>query len=132
MNKRDRQIHFFLQLFTLFAGGYFLGFNIWKLATGFWQNGLFEFHLQEMPIFIVSAGIITGTMSLISSALLWMRVTLAYGFSLFTSGIMFGYTMMELSEVVFSSPMHAIPLVLILFVVMQTFPFLLRRTQRNF
>ena len=131
MNKRDRHIHFFLQIFMLLAGTYFLGYNIWKLSTGFWENGLFEFQLQELPIFIVSAGIIAGSFSLVSAVMLWMRTNLAYGFSLFTGGILLGYSLMELADVTFIAPMHAIPLVLVLFVVMQTFPFLIRRTQRS-
>lgn len=116
----------------LLAGGYFLGFNIWKLISGFWENGLFEFQLQEMPIFVVSAGLITGILSFVTSIMLWMRTNLAYGFTLFTGGLMLGYSLMELADVVYESPMHAIPLVLVLFVVMQTFPFLLRRTQRTY
>lgn len=116
----------------LLAGVYLLGFNIWKLISGYWEKGLFEFQLQEMPIFVVSAGIITGILSLVSSVMLWMRTNLAYGFSLFTGGLILGYSLMELADVVFYSPMHAVPLVLVLFVVMQTFPFLVRRTQRSY
>ena len=125
-------MHLFLQIFMLLAGAYFLGFNVWKLVSGYWEQGLFEFQFQEMPIFVVSAGFITGVLSLVSSVMLWMRTNLAYGFSLFTSGLILGYSLMELADVVFYSPMHAVPLVLVLFVVMQTFPFLARRTQRSF
>lgn len=131
MNKRDRQIQFFLQLFLLLTGLYFIGYNFWKLSFGFWEHGLFEFSQERLPVFSLSAGILSGLMSITGAIALWIRTGWAYGFCLFTSGMLFSYTLLELADVVFFSPAHAIPMVLILFVVMQTFPFLIRKTHRQ-
>lgn len=131
MTHKDRKIQIFTQIFLFLTGCYFLGFNLWKLSSGFWEDGLFEFYHQEMPVFSVAAGMIAGILSLIGFAMLWLRASWAYGFCLFTSGILFSYTLMELAGVIFFNPTHAIPMVLILFVVLQTFPFLMRHTQRQ-
>jgi hypothetical protein len=131
MNKQDQRVQFFLQLFLLATGCNIAGFNIWKITTDFWISGLFEFHLQELPVFWLVAGLIVGFTGIFAALFLWMRTTWAYSFSLLVTGLLFTYTLFELGTVVFSMPYHAIPLSIILFVVMQTIPFLMRRTQRQ-
>ena len=132
MNNQDQRIHFFLQLFLLVTGCYIAAFNIWKVTTGFWGSGIFEFHLQELPVFRLIAGLIVGFTGILAALFLWMRATWSFSFSLLVMGLLFTYTLFELGTVVFTMPYHAIPLSLILFVVMQTIPFLMRRTQRQF
>lgn len=131
MNKQDQRVQFFLQLFLLATGCYIAGFNIWKITSNFWGSGIFEFHLEELPVFSLVAGLIVGFTGIFSALFLWMRATWAYSFSLLVTGLLFIYTLFELGTVVFSMPYHAIPLSIILFVVMQTIPFLMRRTQRQ-
>jgi len=131
MNKKDQRIQIFLQLFLLFAGGYIAGFNIWKLASGYWSLGIFEFHLQELPVFRLIAGLIVGFTGIFASLFLWMRTSWAYSFCLLIVGLLFTYSLFELGSVVFGMPYHAIPMALILFVVMQMIPFLIRRTHRQ-
>lgn len=130
MNKKDRQLHVFLQLFLLITGGYLVGYNIWKLSVGVWPEGIFEFHNRALPVFELSAGLITALMSLIAAILLWMRANWSYAFCLITSGLLVSYTLTELGGVIYTNPYHAIPMVLVLFVVMQTLPFLMRRSTR--
>ncbi len=131
MNKHDHRIQFFLQLFLLLTGLYIAGFNIWKLTSDYWGSGIFEFHLQELPIFRLVAGLIVGFTGIFAALFLWMRTPWAYSFCLLITGLLFTYTLFELGTVVFWMPYHAIPLSIILFVVMQTIPFLMRRTQRQ-
>lgn len=131
MNRKDRQIQLFLQVFFALTGIYIIGVTIWRLTLGIWDLGVFEFYNGELPIFKVSAGFITGITSLIASSLLWMRVSLAHGFAIFCSGLLFSYNLIELGEIIYSNPYHAIPMVFILIVVLQSFPFLIRRTNRH-
>ena len=131
MNKQDQRVQFFLQLFLLATGCYIAGFNIWKITSNFWGSGIFEFHLEELPVFSLVAGLVVGFTGIFAALFLWMRTTWAYSFSLLVTGLLFTYTLFELGTVVFSMPYHAIPLSIILFVVMQTIPFLMRRTQRQ-
>ncbi len=131
MTKQDQRTQFFLQLFLLSTGCYIAGFNIWKITSDFWASGIFEFHLEELPVFRLIAGLIVGFTGVLSAIFLWMRTSWAYSFSLLVTGLLFTYTLFELGTVVFSMPYHAIPLALILFIVMQTIPFLIRRTNRQ-
>lgn len=131
MNKRDRQIHIFLQIFLLFTGAYLVGLNIWKLNSGIWEDGIFEFYNQEVPVFKLGAGLITGVSSLIASWALWLRASWAHSFTLLIAGFIFSYNLISLGETIFSTPYHAIPMVVILIVMLQSFPFLMRRTNRH-
>ncbi|MCG8373298.1 MAG: hypothetical protein MI700_07175 [Balneolales bacterium] len=130
MNKKDRQIHFFLQLFLLITGLYILGFNVWKMNTGSWE-GVFEFYNESVPIFTLSAGFVTGMLSVLGSVFLWLRAPWAHSFCLLVVGLLFTYNLIEVGEVIYSTPYHAIPMVFVLFVVMQCIPFLIRRTHRQ-
>tara|TARA_R110000868_G_scaffold408293_7_gene691051 strand:- start:1412 stop:1810 length:399 start_codon:yes stop_codon:yes gene_type:complete len=130
MNKRDRQIQLFLQIFLLFTGVYLLGLNIWKLNSGIWEEGIFEFYNQEVPVFKLGAGLISGILSLIASWSLWIRASWAYSFTLLGAGFVFLYNLISLGEAIYSTPYHAIPMVIIVIVMLQSFPFLMRRTSR--
>ncbi len=131
MNKQDQRIHFFLQLFLLATGCYVVSFNIWKITSNFWVSGIFEYHLEKLPVFSLVAGLMVGCTGIFAAFFLWMRVNWAYSFSLLVTGFLFTYTLFELGTVVFSMPYHAIPLSIIMFIVMQTIPFLMKRTQRQ-
>lgn len=130
MTRRERQIQVFLQLFLLFTGLYLIGWNIWKLNSGIWDDGIFEFYNQEVPIFKVSAGFIAGFISLIASWALWMRAPWAHGFTILLTGFLFSYNLISLGETLAEAPYHAIPLVIILIVLLQSLPFLLRNSSR--
>lgn len=130
MTNKDRKIQLFLQIFLLLSGVYIIGLNMWKLSSGFWEEGLFEFYNGELPVFKVAAGIITGFVSVITSWVLWMRVSWSYGFGMLAAGMMFGYNLLALGEVIFWNPYHAIPMVLIVIVMLQSIPFLIRRISR--
>jgi hypothetical protein len=130
MTSKDRKIQLFLQIFLLLTGIYVIGLNVWKLSSGFWEDGLFEFYNQEIPVFKVAAGAVTGLISLFTSWVLWMRVSWAYSFAMLTAGLLFAYNLLALGEVIYTNPYHAIPMVLILIVMLQSIPFLMRRTSR--
>lgn len=131
MNKRDRQVQLFLQIFLLFTGIYLISFNFWKLNSGEWPAGIFEFYNQEVPVFKLSAGLITGCLSLIASWALWIRTNWSYSFALLGGGFLFSYNLISLGETISSAPFHAIPMVIIVIVMLQSFPFLMRKTSRH-
>ena len=131
MKKKDRQIQLFLQIFLVFTGVYLVGFNIWKLNSGIWEEGIFEFYNQEVPVFKLAAGLITGVLSLIASWALWIRTSWAHSFTLLIGGLLFSYNLISLGEAIYGTPYHAIPMVIILIVMLQSFPFLMRRTNRH-
>lgn len=130
MKRKDRQIQLFLQIFLVLSGTYIIGVNLWSLSSGVWSEGIFEFYNGEVPVFKLSAGFISGILSLIASWALWIRAHWAYGFTLIVSGLLFGYNLIGLGEAIYVNPYHAIPMVFILIVMLQCFPFLLRRTTR--
>lgn len=131
MNKKDSQIQLFLQVFLILSGVYFIGFNIWKLNSGIWDQGVFEFYHQEIPVFKLSAGLIIGILCLLASGAIWFRALWAHSFTLLISGLTFSYSLISLGEILYNMPFHSIPLVIILIVMLQSFPFLIRRTSRQ-
>ena len=131
MNNKDRKIQLFLQIFLLLTGVYIVGLNIWRIGSGMWEDGIFEFYNQEVPVFKISAGFFTGVVAFISSWVLWIRVSWAYGFSMFGAGLLFCYSLNGIGEVIYSDPYHAIPMAIILIVILQSIPFLIRRTHRH-
>ncbi len=131
MKKKDRQIQLFLQVFLILAGVYLIGKNLWNLNSGLWNEGIFEFYNEEIPVFKLSAGFITGLLCLIASWALWIRAHWSYGFTLAISGLLFAYNLIGLGEIIYLNPYHAIPMVFILIVMLQSFPFLIRRSTRH-
>ncbi len=130
MKRKDRQIQLFLQIFLVLTGAYLIGINLWNLNSDLWSEGIFEFYNGEVPVFKITAGFIAGFLSLIASWALWIRAHWAYGFTLIVSGLLFGFNLIGLGEAIHINPYHAIPMVFILIVILQSVPFLLRRTTR--
>ena len=107
------------------------GLNIWKLNAELWPEGIFESYNGSIPIFTLAAGFIGGILSLITSLFLWTRVSWAHGLSLFTSGLVMSYALTELGGILNRNPYHSIPLVLLVIVVLQSMPFLIRKASRQ-
>ncbi|MBO6585048.1 MAG: hypothetical protein JJ953_02975 [Gracilimonas sp.] len=131
MTLKDRRIHLFLQLFFLLVGLYQFVELIGSLQSGQFSGNLFEFQYNDLPALTLGTSIIVGVASLLSSFSLWPRASWAYGFSLFTSGILFSYHLMNLSSAIHQNSYEIIPIVLVLVVILQSFPFLLRRSYRS-
>ncbi|RNC83970.1 MAG: hypothetical protein ED557_09370 [Balneola sp.] len=132
MNKKERQVHFLLQFFFLLAGLYIIGFNSWLVNTSSWEEGLFEFYNQQLPVFKIIAGFVVSLGCFVSSFLLWIRSSSMYGGALFSSGILFMYVLIALGEIIYSYPTHAVPFSVIAILVLQSLPFLIRRNSRQY
>lgn len=131
MNVKDRRIHFFLQLFFLLVGLYQIIKLIGELQSGQFSGNLFEFRYNDLPALSMGISIIAGLTSLVSCFSLWTRAAWAYGFTLFTSGLLFSYHLLALAPAIRQNSYEIIPIVLVLIVILQSFPFLLRRSYRS-
>ncbi|MCH2450165.1 MAG: hypothetical protein MK198_08460 [Gracilimonas sp.] len=131
MNVKDRRVHLFLQIFFSLVGVYQIVKLIGAMQVNNYTAGLFEFQNSELPFLVLSASLITGIASLISSFALLTRTAWAYGFSLFTSGVLFIYHLMSLGKAINQNSYEIIPIVIVLIVILQSFPFLLRRSYRS-
>jgi uncharacterized membrane protein (DUF2068 family) len=131
MNLKDRRIHLFLQIFFLLVGLYQFIRLIGDLQSGQLTTQLFEFQNNELPVITLSASVVTGLTSLVSSFSLWTRVSWAYGFTLFSSGIAFIYHLLSLGKAIQQNSFEIIPIVLVLIILLQSFPYLLRLCYRS-
>ncbi|HBX65630.1 MAG: hypothetical protein CL670_02425 [Balneola sp.] len=131
MNVKDRRIHLFLQLFFLLIGLYQFVRLIGSLQSGQFSGNLFEFQSNNLPALSIASALTVGFTSLISSFSMWTRAAWTYGFTLFTSGILFAYHLMNLGSAILHNSYEIIPIVIVLVVVLQSFPFLLRRSYRS-
>jgi uncharacterized membrane protein (DUF2068 family) len=131
MTVKDRRIHLFLQLFFLLIGLYQFIRLIGSLQSGQFSGNLFEFQSNNLPALSIATSLVVGFTSLVSSFSLWTRAAWTYGFSLFTSGVLFSYHLMNLGTAILDNSYEIIPIIIVLIVVLQSFPFLLRRSYRS-
>ncbi|MBD3617395.1 MAG: hypothetical protein HUJ22_12575 [Gracilimonas sp.] len=131
MTVKDRRIHLFLQVFFLFVGLYQIILLINSLQTGQFSGNLFEFQNNNLPALSMGATIIVALTSLVSSFSLWTRATWTYGFTLFSSGILFSYHLINLGPAIRQNSYEIIPIIFVLIVILQSFPFLIRRSYRS-
>jgi hypothetical protein len=85
----------------------------------------------QLPIVTLVIYILTMILSIFSGIALWSRAVWSYGVSLFTSGLLFALNLFSLSAAIQENSFHIIPIIFILLVLMQSFPFLLRRSYRG-
>ncbi|HCT55111.1 MAG TPA: hypothetical protein DF712_21905 [Balneola sp.] len=129
MNRKDRNIHFFLFLFFIAVGLYMSVSAGWELISTD-QEELFDFENKDIPIFMYISQLLIGLVSLFSGFVMWMRIHWAFSFSLFTSGLLIAYNLNNMGRAIYENPTEAIIMVAILVIVMQSLPFLIRQNQR--
>ena len=131
MTSKDRKVQIFLFCFYLLTGAY-LGFRAGiNIADGIGSGTLFHYSGLELPILNVTIGLIGSICSIITGFGLFMRVRWIYGFALFTSGLLFCYSIENIGSILESAPYEIIPLVLIILVILQSFPFLIKKSYRT-
>lgn len=130
MNKKDRRITLFLELFFLGTGIYILGVKVWDIYAGITPSNLFGLQNETVPIFDLLPQLLAGLASLVSSWALWVRASWAPGWGVFTLGLLLYGNIISLGPAIYEHPAQAIPMIIIVLVVMQSFPFLIRQTQR--
>lgn len=130
MNNRDRRIKLVLIFFFLLTGIYLIAEQGWRIYTGAIPARLFEYNAGTIPIFSVSIQFLTGIASFIAGWTMWARATWSAGWCMFTLGLLIYHNVQALGPAIHNRPASAIPMVIILLVVMQSFPFFLRGTRR--
>jgi len=131
MNVKDRRIHIFLQLFFLFIGLHQIIRLVGFLQSNASTTQLFEIQQNQLPFLILSAIVLSAITSLISAFALWTRTAWAYGFTLFSSGLLFMYHLLSLGNAIQLNSFEIIPIVIVLIILLQSFPYLLRRSYRS-
>ncbi len=131
MNIKDRRILLFLQIFYLLVGLYHIARMAGGLYSGQSAETLFEFQNNTLPVVAITASLVVGIASLVSGFAIWVRASWMHGFALFTSGILLSYHLLGLSEAIYNNSFEIIPYVLVIIVVLQSFPYLLRRSYRS-
>ncbi|MAO63412.1 MAG: hypothetical protein CL666_00275 [Balneola sp.] len=131
MNVKDRRIHIFLQLFFLLIGIFQLIRLFGFLQSNTFAGSLFEFQQNELPFLSITASVIASFTALISAFSMWTRTAWTYGFTLFTSGLLFMYHLLSLGKAIQQNSYEIIPIVIVLIVLLQSFPFLLRKSYRT-
>jgi len=129
MNRKDRNIHLFLILFLIAVGLYMSVSSGWELISTE-QTELFNFENRDVPVFTFIAQLLIGLVSLFSGFILWLRVHWAFGFTLFTSGLLMAFNLTNMGRAIYENPTEAIIMAVILIIVLQSLPFLIRQNQR--
>lgn len=130
MKKKDRRIRLFLEIFFLSAAIYIIGIKVWGLYSGVIPGQLFDFYEGTIPVFDLVAHLFTGVASLVASWALWARTPWSAGWGIFTMGMLLYGNITSMGVAIFEHPARAIPMVIIVLVVMQSFPFMMKNTQR--
>lgn len=129
MKRKERRVRLLLELFFMAAGLYVLVFKAWGYFEGI-EGSLFENRQGAIPIFNLAAHVFTGLSCFIASSALWVRASWAAGWSMFTFGMLLYGNLHSIGLVITEEPAQTIPMIIIVLVVMQSFPFLIRETRR--
>ncbi|MDZ7716350.1 MAG: hypothetical protein U5J95_09080 [Balneolaceae bacterium] len=84
----------------------------------------------SIPVFGLVAHLFAGLPCIIASWALWARVPWSAGWGMFTMGLILYGNLSSMGEAIFDNPARAIPMVIIVLVVMQSFPFMIKDIQR--
>lgn len=131
MTIKTRRIHLFLQFFFVSVGLFQIIKFSGMVQAGDLSQNIFQFSNNNLPILQLTSIILSGLTSFICCFALWSRVKWVYGFCLFTSGLLFGFHLLNLGSAIYYNSYEIIPNVIILIVLLQSFPFLLRRSYRS-
>ena len=130
MNRKDRRIRLFLEFFFLITGIYIIAYKAWGFTTGEIPQNFFDFQNGTVPVFNLLAQLFAGLSSFVAAWALWSRVTWGPGWCMFTLGLLLYGNIDSMGPAIYNQPAQAIPMVIIVLIVMQSFPFLIKSTQR--
>lgn len=130
MKRKDRRVRLFLELFFIMAGFYVLLGQGLEIFNSAYPGNLFEAYQGTIPVFNVAVYLFAGLSCFISAWALWSRISWAAGWSMFTFGMLLYGNIQSIGTTIIQAPAQTIPMILIILVVMQSFPFLIRETRR--
>ena len=131
MTSKDRKVQIFLFFFYLLTGLYLSFKSVVLTISGIEGQALFQYGEFGLPIINITIAVLGAICSFISSLGLFIRVRWIYGFTLFTSGVLFCYALENVGDSLQINPYESIPLILMIVVVLQSFPFLMKKSYRT-
>lgn len=130
MKKKERRVRVLLELFFLAAGLYVLIVKAWGFFEGIDSRSLFVIQRGSIPVFNLAAYSFTGLACIIAGWALWIRASWAAGWCMFTFGMLLYGNLYSIGTVITEDPAQTIPMIVIVLIVMQSFPYLIRETRR--
>lgn len=130
MNSNDRRIALFLSISFLIIGLYMAIQSLWNITVS-GSDSLFQFEHQNIPAFRYITQLLIGLVSTLTGFAMWLRVSWSTGFAIFASGLLIAFTLNNMGRVIYSNPPEAIFMAIILIILFQSFPFLMRKTNRG-
>jgi len=130
MKRKDRRARLFLELFFLATGLYVLLIKGWTVFESAYPGTMFEMQQGMIPVFPLAAYLFTGLACFISSWALWTRAPWGAGWSMFTFGLLLYDNLQSIGANITNDPAQTIPMIIIVLIVMQSFPFLIKETSR--
>jgi len=130
MKRKERRVRFLLELFFIAAGLYVLLFEAWSFFEGGDPGSLFVSQGGSIPVFNLAARVFTGLACFIAAGALWSRASWDAGWCMFTFGMLLYGNLHSIGLVIIENPAQSIPMIIIVLVVMQSFPFLIRENRR--
>ncbi len=129
MTKKDRSINNFLSIVFVVVGLYM---SVGSLQTLFSTDidTLFRFSDQDIPAFHYLVKLGGGLISLMTGLAMWLRVSWSPGFAMFASGLLVSHHLGNLGRLIYANPVEAVATSIILIILLQSFPYLIRRTFR--
>lgn len=130
MKRKDRRARLFLELFFLATGLYVLLIKGWAVFVTAYPATMFEMQQGTIPVFPLAAHLFTGLACFISSWSLWNRASWGAGWCMFTFGLLLYSNLLAIGSNITNAPAQTIPMIVIVLIVMQSFPFLVKETGR--
>lgn len=130
MKRKDRRVRLFLEFFFLAAGLYVILVKGWGTFLNYYPGNLFVMQQGSIPVFPLISHLFTGLSCLVSAAVLWSRASWGAGWCLFTFGLLLYGNLQSIGSHITEAPAQTIPMIVIVLVVMQSFPYLIKETGR--
>lgn len=131
MTSKDRKVQIFLFLFYLLTGLYLSFKSVVMTISGLEGQTLFKYGEFGLPVLNITIAAVGAICSFISSMGLFIRVRWIYGFTLFNSGLLLCYALENVGTTLQINPYESIPLILMIVIVLQSFPFLMKKSFRT-
>lgn len=129
MTNKDRSINTFLSIVFIIVGLYMSVGSVQTLFSSE-TDTLFRFSGQDIPAFYYLVKLGGGVISLMTGLVMWLRVSWSPGLALFTSGLLISHQLGNMGRLIYTNPVEAVAAAIILIILLQSFPYLIRRTYR--
>ena len=130
MKKKERRIRFLLKIFFVLTGLYIFAFKAWTFYLNVPPDSYFSFRDGSLPIFELVLYVFTGLACWISAWSLQRNASWENGWCMFTFGLLLYGSLNSMGPAIYQNPVRVIPMVIIILVVLQSFPFLITNNRK--